>query len=53
MMSNNRSGGNAAHGIFIQNATDEAVMQNNVVYTNDGSGISLRDGQRMRWWPTT
>jgi hypothetical protein len=41
MVSNNRSGGNLGHGIFIQK-TDGGIVQNNAVYTNDLTGISLR-----------
>lgn len=41
-VSNNRSGGNGAHGILVHVA-DEAVIQNNVVYANVGDGIQLRD----------
>lgn len=41
VISNNRSGGNDAHGIFVR-AADHAVVQNNVVYSNRLTGISLR-----------
>ncbi len=41
IVSNNRSGGNGAHGLFVRNALD-AVIQNNVVYANAFTGITLR-----------
>ena len=41
-VSNNRSGGNGAHGILVHVA-DDAVIQNNVVYANGADGIQLRD----------
>jgi parallel beta-helix repeat protein len=44
LITNNRSGGNAAHGIFLK-ASDDAVIQNNVVYANGQTGISVREAQ--------
>ena len=41
-LSGNRSGGNGAHGVFIQ-AADGAVVQNNRVYANADTGVSLRE----------
>ena len=41
IISNNRSGGNGAHGIFLRHGMD-AVVQNNVSYSNAFTGISLR-----------
>jgi len=41
VVSNNRSGGNGAHGIFLRIGED-AVVQNNVVFNNAFSGIALR-----------
>lgn len=39
--SNNRSGGNGAHGIFLRGG-ENALVQNNVIYSNGFTGISLR-----------
>ena len=41
IVSNNRSGGNGAHGIFLRDG-ENAVVQNNVTYSNALTGISLR-----------
>jgi len=41
IVSNNRIGGNGAHGIFVRNGLD-AIIQNNVVYANAFTGITLR-----------
>jgi parallel beta-helix repeat protein len=41
IVSNNRSGGNGAHGIFLR-AGDDAVVQNNVLYSNGLTGLTLR-----------
>ncbi len=41
-VSGNRSGGNGAHGVFIQ-AADGAVVQHTRIYANADSGISLRE----------
>ena len=41
IVSNNRSGGNGAHGIFLR-AGENAVVQNNVVYSNAFTGVTLR-----------
>jgi parallel beta-helix repeat protein len=41
IVSNNRSGGNGAHGIFVRGA-DGAVIQNNIVYSNRFTGVTLR-----------
>jgi parallel beta-helix repeat protein len=41
-ISNNRSGGNGADGIFVQ-AADNAVVQNNIVYSNGHTGVALRE----------
>ncbi|MEO8601643.1 MAG: right-handed parallel beta-helix repeat-containing protein [bacterium] len=41
IVSNNRSGGNGAHGIFLRIGED-AVVQNNVVFSNLAGGITLR-----------
>jgi parallel beta-helix repeat protein len=41
IVSNNRSGGNGAHGIFLKGGMN-AVVQNNVTYSNGFTGIALR-----------
>lgn len=41
IVSNNRSGGNGAHGIFLRDG-ENAVVQNNVTYNNGFTGITLR-----------
>ena len=41
IVSNNRSGGNGAHGLFLR-AGENAVVQNNVLYSNAFTGVSLR-----------
>lgn len=41
ILSNNRSGGNGAHGLFLR-AGENAIVQNNIVYANAFSGITLR-----------
>ncbi|HSQ00949.1 MAG TPA: right-handed parallel beta-helix repeat-containing protein, partial [Candidatus Dormibacteraeota bacterium] len=41
VVSNNRSGGNGAHGIFLRDG-ENAVVQNNVSYSNTATGITLR-----------
>jgi parallel beta-helix repeat protein len=41
IVSNNRSGGNGAHGIFLRDG-ENAVVQNNVTYSNGFTGITLR-----------
>lgn len=41
IVSNNRSGGNGAHGIFLR-VGENAVVQNNVIYANAFTGLSLR-----------
>jgi hypothetical protein len=41
IISNNRSGGNGAHGIIVQRGAD-AVVQNNVLYKNAFTGLSVR-----------
>ena len=42
VVSNNRSGGNGAHGISIR-AADDAVIKHNVVYANGDKGIVLEE----------
>ena len=41
VVSNNHSGSNGAHGVFLKNG-ENAVVQNNVVFSNGASGITLR-----------
>lgn len=41
VVSNNRSGGNDAHGLFIRSAQG-AVVQNNLLFSNGFAGITLR-----------
>lgn len=41
VVSNNRIGGNGAHGIFVRGG-EHAVVQNNVIYANAFTGITLR-----------
>jgi len=41
IVSNNRSGGNGAHGVFLR-LGDDAVVQNNVLYSNGLTGVRLR-----------
>ena len=41
VVSNNRIGGNGAHGLFLR-GSEHAVVQNNVIYANAFTGMTLR-----------
>lgn len=41
IVSNNRSGGNGAHGLFLRGG-ENAIVQNNVLFSNAFTGITVR-----------